>query len=468
MNDVVILGAGFSQAVSECYPLTDELGALALERAGIPASERPPKATRFEAWLSRLAEDQPYRSVEDNLRARARLVEMSRALTGVLREREAHALAGSAPAWLDDLVAVLHARQATVVSFNYDHVLECAVDRSHLTDRAPTTMRREVTSDDILDQLPPTPPPTRLEIQELVASQQLGAPRYRPAWTGQQVADTFRLLKLHGSLSWYWNPEDLTGVTVARWRVPGPGVEEDDGERSRALPGREPFVVPPTATKSAYLTNPVIRELWTRARMALAAADRVVLAGYSAPLEDHVAAGLLAETLAGRGVEVVIADPCATDVASRLAGLGVRKVTEAMTFGGVEDLVAWWVKDQARVAVEKLRSLAADPERGGWDDVTVNLRWGDGQASRIDAPASVQPSGKSDLVVAASPVRAPPADATCFLDLVAGKRGLRRVLVEADGDRFPVIDVLEPPGSESHPSRRARFLTLVAVSHPIG
>ncbi|MDA8063349.1 MAG: hypothetical protein M0T80_13130 [Actinomycetota bacterium] len=63
-------------------------------------------------------------------------------------------------------------------------------------------------------------------------------------------------------------------------RVPGPGVAEDDAERIRALPGRVPFVVPPTATKSAYLTNLVVRELWNRAFEALARADRVVLAGY--------------------------------------------------------------------------------------------------------------------------------------------------------------------------------------------
>lgn len=218
----MIVGAGFSHAVSARYPLTDELGKVALVRAGIPESERPADEARFEAWLSRLAEDQPYRSVEDNLRARARLVEMSKALTGALQEREADALAGATPPWLDDLIAVLHARQATVVSFNYDHVLECAVDRSHLPNNGPTIgFRRHVSSDDILDRIPPKPPPTRGEIQDLVASQQLGVSRFLPSWTGQQVADTFRLLKLHGSLSWYWSPDDPTGATLARWWVPG-------------------------------------------------------------------------------------------------------------------------------------------------------------------------------------------------------------------------------------------------------
>jgi len=141
VSDVVIVGAGFSRAVSERYPFTDELGRLTLERAGIPEEDRQPAGSRFETWLSRLAEDQPYRSVEDNHRARARFLELTRALTAVLRERELEAMASPAPGWLDDLVSVLHARRATVVSFDYDHVLECAVDGHHLIDHRPTSGR---------------------------------------------------------------------------------------------------------------------------------------------------------------------------------------------------------------------------------------------------------------------------------------------------------------------------------------
>ena len=69
-RDVVLLGAGFSKAVSDHFPLMPELGQCALDEASIPAGLRPPKSTNFEAWLSRISEDQPYRSVEENLGAR--------------------------------------------------------------------------------------------------------------------------------------------------------------------------------------------------------------------------------------------------------------------------------------------------------------------------------------------------------------------------------------------------------------
>jgi hypothetical protein len=41
-----------------------------------------------------------------------------------------------------------------------------------------------------------------------------------------RVAGTFRLPKLHGSLSWHWAPDDTTGVKLQRWRSPG-GVGAD-------------------------------------------------------------------------------------------------------------------------------------------------------------------------------------------------------------------------------------------------
>ncbi|MHB8296784.1 MAG: hypothetical protein ACYDH5_19665, partial [Acidimicrobiales bacterium] len=189
-RDVVLLGAGFSKAVSCQFPLIKELGQYALDEAAVPQHERPEEGTGFEAWLSRIGEDQPYRSVEENLAARRLFVQMSTAIAGVMRTRQRSALQKEPLEWLDDLISVLHARQATVVSFNYDNVVECAVD------------------------------------------------------------------------------------------------------------GRCP-IVPPTATKSSYLTNLVVREIWGRARTALAEAERLIVIGYSVPPEEQVASGMVADALRG-------------------------------------------------------------------------------------------------------------------------------------------------------------------------
>lgn len=477
----MIVGAGFSHAVSERYPLTDELGRLTLERAGIPKKDHPPAGSRFETWLSRLAEDQPYRSVEDNHRARARFLELTRALTAVLRERELEALASPAPGWLDDLVSVLHARRATVVSFDYDHVLECAVDGHTLIDhRSGPGAHRRVSSDDILDRLPVAPPPTPDDVQALIDAAGYSSGRYVPTWPRQGVADTFRLLKLHGSLSWYWSPDDVTGSTLQRWRVPGifgqPAADDDEdaAERGRRLPGRVPFVVPPTATKSSYLSNLVVRELWGRARDALAAADRVVIIGYSVPAEDQLASGLLADALRGRDLGVVIADICPDAVAERLSSLGVQGADAATTFDTeacVGRLVEWWRDLQTRCAVEQLRLLART--RTAIPDVGLRARWGAAGASRCDAPGlgeATWDSGRArngDLVVRpASDGPGTPNGARKLLDHLIDDSPVERILVHADDRLFPVVDVHHPPDPADRMLGGA--LTLVASRHPLG
>jgi len=368
-RDVVLLGAGFSNAVSCQFPLTKELGEEALDEARVPQEERPEEGTGFEAWLSRIGEDQPYRSVEENLGARRRFVRMSTAIASVMRRRQGLALQKAPLGWLDDFLSVLHARQATVVSFNYDNVIECAVDGHRLKDWS-SDGRRAVTSHDIVDRLPPLPP-------SIVSEEQPAGPHWtcfpngQPAdlsplfsQDGDQVARSLRLLKLHGSLSWYWSPDDETGVTLQRWRTPGTFCRpspDDEGARLRALPGRVPFIVPPTATKSRYLTNLVVREVWGRARKALAEAERLIVIGYSVPPEDQVASGLLADALRRREereeVEVIIVDRCVAQVKDRLSHLGIGR-TGVLPFAGtscVEKFVRWYRDEQARAVVESLR-----------------------------------------------------------------------------------------------------------------
>jgi hypothetical protein len=74
--EVPVLGAGFSKALSDRMPTTDELGNLVREEYldGEVGENAPEHFTdgRFETWLSRLAEDQAYLLPEANLRNRAR------------------------------------------------------------------------------------------------------------------------------------------------------------------------------------------------------------------------------------------------------------------------------------------------------------------------------------------------------------------------------------------------------------
>ncbi|MGH3158450.1 MAG: hypothetical protein ACRDNF_18015, partial [Streptosporangiaceae bacterium] len=130
-GDVLVLGAGFSRAVSGSLPLVDELGNACLDIGDLGRDRRVPDGGftggSFETWLSRLADEQPYLSVGENLENQALFERFSEAIAIVLGENVDAALAAGCPAWLNEFSRVAHQRRATLVTFNYDPLIECAV-----------------------------------------------------------------------------------------------------------------------------------------------------------------------------------------------------------------------------------------------------------------------------------------------------------------------------------------------------
>jgi hypothetical protein len=287
-------------------PLVDELGNSCLLQVGLGDDPRVPAGGftggSFETWLSRLADEQPYLRVQENLENQALFEQFSVAIADVLGDAVQQALAAGSPQWLSELIRVAHQRRATLITFNYDPLIECAIGTGLLFDwgqRFPVFWA-ETTGD-----VPNWPP--------------------GPAMLAADPADTFRLLKLHGSLNWYWAPRDASGVSIARRDLPGvfgapePYTEE---KRRRVLPGRVPFVVPPAAVKSPYYRNPIIREIWQQAADSLRQADRVFVVGYSLPPTDLTFAGMLADSLRESRATLMVVDLRASAVADRLTSLG--------------------------------------------------------------------------------------------------------------------------------------------------
>ncbi len=303
-NDVFILGAGFSKAVAANFPLaadllkpirtrlSDQLGAGVQRRGG----------EGFEQWLSRLAEDQPYLPPDTNLERAAAFQRVSTEVGKILTDHENTALGNSEPEWLAKLIATWHIRHATVVSFNYDNLVEAAV----LTQQS----WLQVTEHDILRRLPPLPPSLMSE--------------EAPARVSSSVGHTFRLLKLHGSISWYWDDGDNGGATLQRWPYIGQFLEprgDQTEDIARQFPGRVPFIAPPSATKSKYLGNRVLRDFWREALYALQKAENVYFLGYSVPPQDQAAMSLIIEGVGDRKPQIHILDIDADTVRGNLANL---------------------------------------------------------------------------------------------------------------------------------------------------
>ncbi len=82
-KETFVLGAGFSHALSEEMPLTDELGNSILERLG-RTLDAPFAGGSFETWLSRLAEHQPDLSFAENMENQARFARISELLAQLL------------------------------------------------------------------------------------------------------------------------------------------------------------------------------------------------------------------------------------------------------------------------------------------------------------------------------------------------------------------------------------------------
>lgn len=364
-DHVVILGAGFSRSVSTHMPLTDELGAKAiseLQAAGrLPATRLTfgPELT-FETWLSLLSDEQPQLSEAENRENAALFARLRDAIATILLEAQFSVIAQPAPAWLYELTSVLHHERATVITFNYDKLIETAVLSHSLWDPFHS---RLVAANDVLRGLPPLP--------------STGQP-----WLLGPRSDTFKLLKLHGSVDWWAVPGDTSGATLVR--EPTTSVFETPAEltkegRQEQLPGRERFIIPPLAAKSIYYRNPLSRELWQQAFDALQAASRVSILGYSLPPADTVMANMLRVALADRQVAVDVVNPSPRHIVSSLAGFGLA--SSQITSISTSDCVARFTQHLCDEASSNLaddlreRVLAESP------DASVAVAWGDSSSS---------------------------------------------------------------------------------------
>ncbi len=108
-------------------------------------------------------------------------------------------------------------------------------------------------------------------------------------------------------------------------RLPGGYETPDpvtDAERRRELPGHHPFIVPPTAAKSGFYSDPLLRQIWEQGASALRGCARAGLMGYSLPLTDLVTRGLFQDNLrSGFVVDVADAHPRSAELGTRRGSL---------------------------------------------------------------------------------------------------------------------------------------------------
>ena len=136
MSDVFVLGAGFSKAVSGSMPTLEDLSEEVITELTNIASY-PDSAfqiqdtlhalgTNIELWMTYLSQRQPWLKEEHHHRNLALAQEIRRQIREIIVRRKESAMQAPLPGWLNTLVMKWHMRRATVVTMNYDTIVESA------------------------------------------------------------------------------------------------------------------------------------------------------------------------------------------------------------------------------------------------------------------------------------------------------------------------------------------------------
>ena len=339
-GDVFILGAGFSKAVAAGMPTMFELGAEVRKRladdASLESAIPDSLGDNIELWMTYLSQPQPWLREPDIDLHRSLGGRIRKAIADVIEERTNLASASDAPDWLRQLVTAWHLRQATVITLNYDTLVERAAKDLKVSERRSPFHPADLN------------PPYFANIES----------RSGTGLFGGEELQTFRLLKLHGSVNWHYSGrEDFHGETIFFSDVPGfgPAVDEAGRDaRTRRLrdmaADKETLLIPPVAEKTTYFNNETVKALWKDASAALRNAAALHVVGYSLPKSDLG----MQFFLAGNGpdadapVHVVDIDACVPErFREFLQSADVRD-----GYIGMEDPVVLFARDYAASAME--------------------------------------------------------------------------------------------------------------------
>jgi hypothetical protein len=453
-QDVVILGAGFSKAVHDSFPLLSELAARVfpyLKENAAPSVihlveelQRDVVTTQqisdsgrgsdfdFEAWLARIAIDQPHLSIAENLERRALFARATLAIRDVLLEAQREAFESELPNWLCQLIYILHIRRSTVITMNYDTVIETEVPRLLRPWLRNDGGVMQFCASDLFDGIPPTYTTPEQTFLDSPVGEWGKSPR--------QTQHTFRLIKLHGSLDWFAAPNDSTGATLIRLEH---FKEDSNEEANNGLhpPGREPYIIPPDANKSPYFVNPIVREMWSMARTALERAKRVILVGYSLPATDTTFGGLLADTIGRRrrDVDVTVVDLDPDSVAERLEKLGISPTCKIGDSCPVETWTGELVDNQAKEATKLLRKLASNSrcDEKVWD---ATLPSPDSKPTYVMPGELIDDTFVLYLRRSQGPVVTAPEERYALTDFLPPKEINKVVVRLEDGSCHPILD----------------------------
>ena len=203
MNDVFILGAGFSKAIhsgmSTLADLTDEVNRRFGGTEGSLPQPLMELENNIEVWITYLSQRQPWLTEYENGSNKSLASHIRDQIGTVIEEHTARASQIEAPPWLNRLIGSWHREQATIITLDYDTLVERASKQVQATEKVNQILEAQLY------------PPYFSDVEARSGS---------GLWDGDSLM-TFSFLKLHGSINWYY-----TGSN---------NVMECDGRNSRYM-----------------------------------------------------------------------------------------------------------------------------------------------------------------------------------------------------------------------------------------
>lgn len=296
----VLLGAGFSKAVNSLMPTLAELRPQVLDRLGVDPSELIPYGNDLEQWLSFLSVDQPWLTDVENLSNRVMFLRASTAVSECIRAIEQEVVDMPFPSWLSRLVTSWCAESATVVTFNYDVLVERMLTALGLVTEWADVYRVPL------------------------VSRQLGASAGLNFGVMNPPGPTLELLKLHGSTNWGYGGFNAPSSEVMCLLQSGQRWSRDskanESPRSMGMfDDLRPMIVPPTGTKNVFYSNAGLRAQWRHAATSLARASSVTIIGYSFPATDLATRQFFSGSLPDVPITVVDRSTRAADTVDEIA-----------------------------------------------------------------------------------------------------------------------------------------------------
>lgn len=366
---VYVLGAGFSKAINSLMPVTDDLGQQIKSRLAGVVDVRLRRWQSFEEWLTLQVTPMPFLQGFENSRRASDGERVIAAIADVLDDYVARATAAVPPLWLLQLIALWHQERAVILTFNYDTLVERAVNA------APPVAYRGNTASPILGDHVTYPAPAAPPAQIMGDT---GAPH---------VHDSMQLLHLHGSLAWYWSSSDKTGATLIRVRekaqLGGSSLysKDDDFSATHTL---DRYLIPPITSKEGYYGSYLSISLWREAKEMIEGASSLAVLGYSLPLEDRAASQLFTQVPRHLRVDVADYNPGSIEtgagIVGHLATLGMS--SKVVSAGG--SALQLYVAGKLDKAV---RSVWRSPVLEGLDSTTLGA---------VVGLSAVSPEGQSE------------------------------------------------------------------------